>query len=553
MSEKLYDVFISYSTIDSERAFQLLEVLEQNGLNCWIAPRNIPDGTDWAAEIDRAIEHSRVFVVIVSANSQGSKQVPKEIGLAIPACEAIFPFRIDNVELKGGFRYYLSGYQFINAVDQTQVKMQELADAICAALKREKDLPGHRKPAAPQETKTAPAPGPGGKKKRLIPILLVLLVLAAALILILTLGKGETDGDETTQPEAVTTTAPETTTSKPDAPDTDAPETAAPDTIPPTTAAPSTQAPTEAPTEALTMPEPDPERAVEVDPLFGSWTLVTSEHRGQAKAYFTTDGHDSLQTFLVFADRTVEGYYKDVYFPTLVTSSADGRTKLVSKESSLNFTDVFKPSWTKPEGVGGYLPIGSEDTIPDDAPCQLTTTGFFLDSYYNTVPYEEGPLADLSKTLADPEGLLEHPLYRFIYPDRYLVLHISGTCQTSPVEQAQVNSWYVFQRDYPYCASARQATLAGTWRDSQGNTWKFAKLKDESELQFSLTAADGTSYTGTDIISYKAEQEKGDFFERITFKFDGFSMKKYAVVYYGSSLLYLLDGNGNPLVLTRVK
>ena len=43
MTEKLYDVFISYSTIDNEIAFELLDVLEKNGLNCGIAPRNIQD------------------------------------------------------------------------------------------------------------------------------------------------------------------------------------------------------------------------------------------------------------------------------------------------------------------------------------------------------------------------------------------------------------------------------------------------------------------------------------------------------------------------------
>ena len=39
-----HDVFISYSTKNSDVANKICHVLEQNNLKCWIAPRNIASG-----------------------------------------------------------------------------------------------------------------------------------------------------------------------------------------------------------------------------------------------------------------------------------------------------------------------------------------------------------------------------------------------------------------------------------------------------------------------------------------------------------------------------
>ena len=134
MNEQTKEVFISYSTKDTEIAFALLETFESYGLDCWIAPRNIPKGAQWAEEIDKAIQNARVFVVIVSSHSVESRQVPKEIALAVSSCESIFPFRIDDTGLQGTFRYYLSDYQFTDATSDVKQKMIELAEIICSSL-----------------------------------------------------------------------------------------------------------------------------------------------------------------------------------------------------------------------------------------------------------------------------------------------------------------------------------------------------------------------------------------------------------------------------------
>ena len=46
-----HDVFISYSTKNTEYADAVCKKLEDNGIECWIAPRNIKTGTNYAKEI----------------------------------------------------------------------------------------------------------------------------------------------------------------------------------------------------------------------------------------------------------------------------------------------------------------------------------------------------------------------------------------------------------------------------------------------------------------------------------------------------------------------
>lgn len=54
-------VFISHSQKDKAIADIICSSLEQAGIDCWIAPRDIPYGTDWAGEIADAIKASKIF------------------------------------------------------------------------------------------------------------------------------------------------------------------------------------------------------------------------------------------------------------------------------------------------------------------------------------------------------------------------------------------------------------------------------------------------------------------------------------------------------------
>lgn len=121
------DVFISHSSKDKEIADKMCEALEAKGLKCWIAPRDITPGSEWAVAISDAIATIKVMVVIYSANSAASTQVPKELGLADKRNKFIIPYKIDDMELTGAFDYYLAGAHWIVANPQTgDYKFEEL-------------------------------------------------------------------------------------------------------------------------------------------------------------------------------------------------------------------------------------------------------------------------------------------------------------------------------------------------------------------------------------------------------------------------------------------
>ena len=67
-----HDVFISYSSIDKAAADAACAVFEGEGIRCWIAPRDIPAGAEWAESIINAIEGARV-------EGKNKQQAPPEL------------------------------------------------------------------------------------------------------------------------------------------------------------------------------------------------------------------------------------------------------------------------------------------------------------------------------------------------------------------------------------------------------------------------------------------------------------------------------------------
>jgi hypothetical protein len=75
-------LFISYASADRTVADELTAYLEQRGIRCWIAPRDVPPGALYADAIVRAINEARALVLILSHNSTASSHVGKELAAA---------------------------------------------------------------------------------------------------------------------------------------------------------------------------------------------------------------------------------------------------------------------------------------------------------------------------------------------------------------------------------------------------------------------------------------------------------------------------------------
>lgn len=110
-----HDVFISYSHVDKPYADYVCNYIESKGVTCWYAPRDVKYGDKWAEAITTAIESSRIFILILTNQSNLSNQVYKEVNLAVSNKLHVFTLKLESVELQKGLNYYLSDTHWIDA------------------------------------------------------------------------------------------------------------------------------------------------------------------------------------------------------------------------------------------------------------------------------------------------------------------------------------------------------------------------------------------------------------------------------------------------------
>ncbi len=114
---KAAPIFISYPKENKEVADSLCEVLEQNGLRCWIAPRDIPPAQSYSKAIIHAIKDSRLLILVFSSHANQSDHVLREVERAANRKIPILPFRIEDTPLSEDLEYFLSTPQWLNAYD----------------------------------------------------------------------------------------------------------------------------------------------------------------------------------------------------------------------------------------------------------------------------------------------------------------------------------------------------------------------------------------------------------------------------------------------------
>ena len=119
-------VFISYSSKDYDSAYAVKMMLQQNGIDCWMAPESISMGDDYSNAIPQAIETCELFLLILSAHSQKSNWVPKELDRAITFKKTIIPFQIDSEALTTSFNFMLSNIQRIEAFHDLEASYSKL-------------------------------------------------------------------------------------------------------------------------------------------------------------------------------------------------------------------------------------------------------------------------------------------------------------------------------------------------------------------------------------------------------------------------------------------
>jgi TolB-like protein len=107
-------VFISYASQDATFANSIVENLEQRGLKCWLAPRDVTPGARYADAIVRAINEANAVVLVLSTSAVASSHVGREVERAASKHKQIIGFRIDTAPLSPELEYFLSNSQWID-------------------------------------------------------------------------------------------------------------------------------------------------------------------------------------------------------------------------------------------------------------------------------------------------------------------------------------------------------------------------------------------------------------------------------------------------------
>jgi len=108
------DVFVSYASQDAAVANSVVEGLEQHGIRCWIAPRDVKPGAQYADAIVRAINEAKTLVLVLSQSAVGSSHVGREIERAASKHKQVIALRIDSAPLTPALEYFLSESQWID-------------------------------------------------------------------------------------------------------------------------------------------------------------------------------------------------------------------------------------------------------------------------------------------------------------------------------------------------------------------------------------------------------------------------------------------------------
>ena len=222
--DRKIDVFLSYSSLNKNVADAVVAELEQHGIRCWYAPRDIIPGQEWVSAIHDAITACSLFVLIYTDSSNESKQVANEVALAFNSGKTLIPFRLSDAEMNSELEYYLTRVHWLDAVNpplrQSIENLREYSERILRG-----DVPRESK----VRNANAAEAGGGARFRWFFPALAVLAVAVVVAIVLLVksgIGKNKPSGDNkvpvtgtnavTPTESAITVTEPPTPTHSPE-------------------------------------------------------------------------------------------------------------------------------------------------------------------------------------------------------------------------------------------------------------------------------------------------------------------------------------------------
>ena len=167
-------IFISHSSSDAVVAAEICRLLEQNQIKCFIAPRDIRSGREYAEEIVNGIDGSQAMVLLMSRAANTSPHVLREVERAVSKNIPLLVYKLENVELSKSLEYFLMSHQWLS-----RERGESYGEILAAARELEQTQTVEKESDV---TEKKAAGGKRGRRRMWIGALAAVLVLAASLI-----------------------------------------------------------------------------------------------------------------------------------------------------------------------------------------------------------------------------------------------------------------------------------------------------------------------------------------------------------------------------------
>jgi hypothetical protein len=102
--------FLSYSRTNKDFALKLARELKADGLSVWLDQLDIPTGSRWDREVEKALKECEIFMIILTPASINSENVLDEIGYALDNGKRILPVLLENCQVP----FRLRRFQYVD-------------------------------------------------------------------------------------------------------------------------------------------------------------------------------------------------------------------------------------------------------------------------------------------------------------------------------------------------------------------------------------------------------------------------------------------------------
>ena len=108
-------IFLSHSSTNYKVAQKVCNLIEECGWKCFLAPRDIRTGHEYAEQILEGIERSDVLLLILSKEANTSPHVLREVERAVSKKIPIIVYKLEEVELSKSMEYFLMSHQWVSS------------------------------------------------------------------------------------------------------------------------------------------------------------------------------------------------------------------------------------------------------------------------------------------------------------------------------------------------------------------------------------------------------------------------------------------------------